>query len=226
VTPSVPEPTFTLTPPTAIPTTPTPSPDPVPATEPPTSTPILEPTPTPVQRVHEWGDEFNGVEPDPTKWIPSTDKNRIYVRNGVLNLINELPTENLVGASMSATGAGRRIKEISFVITLKSFEGNVPGGAGLGVYLDGSRDLQVDVGPGPNGPGIEFSVCRNPRCSGDYNEYDHPNGGAFPVGIATPMQVLWTGQAIEFYVNNVLRVVQTQDPMPIANSRVSVYDVR
>jgi len=201
----------------------------------PSSTPTFTPPPTLMETpaptllaaggggVSQWCDDFNDGRIDENKWLLPTDENYIYGRDGVLNLLNEVQAENLVGASLEATGAGRPIREVSFTITLESYQGGIAGAAGLEVHLEGGRDLSVDVGPGSNDPGVEFSICRNPPCSGDYNEYDHPDGGPFPVGVSTPVRVVWTGEKVEFYVDNVFRVEQSVDPGPITELQFYMY---
>jgi transcriptional regulator with XRE-family HTH domain len=130
-----------------------------------TSTPAIPATPTPVlaatanPTLMSLYDDFNGPIIDESKWVLPDNGSFIYQADGVLNLINAQPAEDTVGTSLRATPAGQRVKEISFIITLKSYQGSIPGAAGLAICLADGKRLRVDVGPGPNnGTGIEIVI--------------------------------------------------------------------
>jgi hypothetical protein len=87
---------------------------------------------------------------------------------------------------------------------LKSYQGDIPGAAGLAICLADGKRLRVDVGPGPkNGTGVEFSIYRIPPCiDRDYSEEEHPIDEYFQPYVPTPIRAVWTGKELQFYINN------------------------
>jgi hypothetical protein len=161
-TDAAPSPTQVLT------STPTPAPHTVP-----TATPSLVPTPTntsvlttlpmstpmPMTQTPTLYDDFTGPILDENKWTLPTNKNLIYQAEGFLNLTNNQPAEETVSERLRAIGANRPMRELSFIINLKSYQGSIPGAAGLAICLADGKRLRVDVGPGPNnGTGIEIVI--------------------------------------------------------------------
>jgi hypothetical protein len=202
---------FTPTPPL-----PTDTPTPIPL---PTDTPSPPPSPT-------LYDDFNGASLDESKWIFPTNENLIYQADGVLNLINTQPAEETVAANVRATRANRPIRQISFIINLKSYEGTISGGAGLAVCLADGKRLRVDVGPEPkNGTGVEFSIHRNPPCvPRDYSEEEHPVVNEyFQPYVPTPIGVVWTGKEVQFYINNNLKVTEPANSSSITEFLFYMY---
>ncbi len=175
--------------------------------------------------ISNWCDNFASGQIDSSKWQPSSDPNLIYQADGALNfaVTADQSSGQGVDASIQPVPATQNVKDISFVITLESVSGNVPGGAGIEIFQADGRDSSVYIGPGgDNGPNLEFSICRTTKCSGQEDEYDHPEGGDFPVGVRTPMRIVWTGGKIQFYVNGTLRAENSKDPSPIHTFQFSL----
>lgn len=185
-------------------------------------------TPTPAAiSTSQQCDDFNGQQIDENKWQFEEKPNVTYVQNGVLNFdvtAEQSESKDIRGSELVWLPVGRPIKEISFTTTLVSYKGDIPGGAGLDIYLKGGQAFSAKVGPGPKGrPGLEFSICQNAPCSQNYDDYEHPSGGSVQVSVPIPMRVVWTGRAIQFYVKEVLYQQRSSVQTPITKFQLSMY---
>jgi hypothetical protein len=156
-----------------------------------------------------WCDNFDNGSIDENRWNLPTDPAIIYEENGVLNFrVRDDPSRvDEAWAGLEAKLTDRLIAHISFTIRLISYGENTPGGTGVDVFLkDAEPVFSVDVGPGPNGPGGEFSFC--PNFIAGYEECQHPtpapNKAAFPVILGTPIdvQISGTGNDLNFNIGN------------------------
>lgn len=171
-------------------------------------------------------DDFNDGVLDKSRWLLDSDSpGVVVVENGRLNFVARVSAgePDTVGASITMLPVGLDIRDIGWNATLVSYAGNVPGGVGLEITLQSGRDLSVDVGPGPNGPEVEFWICPTNSCGGAYEEYDHPGGGLFPSGLDIPMRVVDRGEIIDFYVDGFLYLVQLVGDDPIREVKFYLY---
>lgn len=188
-----------------------------------TMTPLSTEAPTVVNLIC---DDFNDGVLDPNRWLLDTDTpGVVVVENGGLNFVARVSAgeSDTAGASITMLPAGLDIRDIVWDETLVSYAGNIPGGVGLEITLQSGRDLSIDIGPGPNGPEVEFSVCPTTSCSGAYEEYDHPGGGPIRSGLSLPMRVVDRGEIIDFYVDGILYLVQPVGDDPIREVKFYLY---
>jgi hypothetical protein len=186
----------------------------------------LAPTPTAtVQSTVEpsWCDNFDDGRIDESRWNLPTDPTLIYEENGVLNF----RVVDDAWAGLEAKLTNETIVDIRFTITLISYEENIPGGTGIDVFLKEAEPVfSVDIGPGPNGPGGEFSFC--PDFNAEYDECQHPtpvpNRGAFNVVVGKPIGIHVTGSGhdIIFDIDN-QPLASAPVTAPIENFQFFIY---
>lgn len=147
-------------------------------------------------------------------WDIEYGEEYIVVADGFLHFV----VNNEGSFKMRAQGSFR---EISTNAQLNFTGRDIPGGLGLGVILSNGRDMTIDIGPGPNGPGFELSICPD-SCSGNYDEYDHPQAGTIRTGSEMMLRIVSTSNAIQFYIDNSL-VYEVLEESPIAEAFIYGY---
>ncbi|MGH8885233.1 MAG: hypothetical protein ACRDYX_08695 [Egibacteraceae bacterium] len=181
------------------------------------------PSPPPCPPATQQSDGFSGNVVDLHKWEPPTNSKLIYAANGVLNLkVAADDSTESIGAELVSRPVGRPVCEVSFITTVLSYQGDKPGGAGITVEHEDGRDHSVDIGPGPDGPGIEYSICKKEQCSGNYGDYDH-EGMAVKVGEVKKIRLLWTGGKLQIYIDEALWAEAPDNQTPIAKVRLGLY---
>jgi hypothetical protein len=149
-----------------------------------------------------WCDDFDDGFIDQDKWRLPSDVDLIYERDEVLNFNISQPNANVVGSSIAANILDdRRIEDIYYMTTLRSYVGDIPTGVGLGILLANDKYLSLDLGSGPNGPGFEFSICPDP--SADYEECEHLDGPDAIVGVPTFVRLVHVNDNLDFYLDGI-----------------------
>jgi hypothetical protein len=173
--------------------------------------------------IFQWCDDFNDERIDESRWIMPKDAALLSERNGVLNftVAAEQSESTVLWATLEAIPRGYQIVEVSFLITLESYDGKVPGGTGIEIFLVDDRVLSVDVGPGPSGPGVEFSSC--PRRGASYSECEHPERGPVPVSLPIPVRVVGVDGSVEFHFDGEMRVRFPVGQTPTTGFRFYLY---
>jgi hypothetical protein len=167
-----------------------------------------------------WVDDFNNDPIDRTKWFGPTDAALIYEAEGVLNFAAPVsPMEQ--GSNITVLPQGQAVQEVSFSISLESYEANIPGGVGIELLLSDGRTLNLDAGPGPNGPGSEFSIC--PDQDASYVDCDHPEGPSIEQNVPIFVQILQTEDYVDFFIDQVLYLREQIISETIIRVRLYMY---
>jgi hypothetical protein len=116
---------------------------------------------------------------------------------------------------------GLPVREVTYTITLVSYDADESGGVRLNLFLEDGQVFSIGVGPSPNGPDMEFHIC--PTDDSDYDECAHPDRDSVLVAVPIQMKAVWTGEAVEFYVDDIRRVTQAVTQKKILKVQLSMY---